>query len=207
MLNKNPAMRRRYIVLTPVLAVFIALVLTGCGSENKQPETAAQQEVPVSDESLYQLAGEWHSQNGDTLELSKLSGKIPVMTMIFTRCDFACPRIVDDLKKIEKQVPADKKDQVVFVLVSFDSERDTPDKLKEFAKKMKLNNKWLLLHGDEEQVRELSMLLDVKYKKQPDGSFSHSNGITLLDTGGSIAAHIEGLGVDPKPIVSRFKDM
>lgn len=200
-------MKRPFNIIA-VLPIFLAFSLSGCNSGNPDEKSSTpKQKVKIADESLYQLEGEWHNQNGDTLQLNKLKGKIPVMTMMFTRCDFSCPRVVADLKKIEKQVPADKKDQVVFVLVSFDSERDTPDKLKEFAKKMKLNDKWLLLHGDEEQVRELSMLLDVKYKKQPDGSFSHSNGITLLDTGGSIAAHIEGLGVDPKPIVSRFNDL
>ncbi|HEY0668844.1 MAG TPA: SCO family protein [Sphingobacteriaceae bacterium] len=202
-------MKRSFnIYLIAVLTIFLAFLLSGCNSGNRDEKSSTpKQKVQIADESLYQLEGEWHNQHGDTLQLNKLKGKIPVMTMMFTRCDFSCPRVVADLKKIEKQVPEDKKDQVVFVLVSFDSERDTPDKLKEFAKKMKLNDKWLLLHGDEEQVRELSMLLDVKYKKQPDGSFSHSNGITLLDTGGSIAAHVEGLGVDPKPIVSRFNDL
>ena len=190
-----------------LLSLLSTLLLAACSSENKPSETSAVKVESISDESIYQLGGEWHNQDGDTLQLTQLNGKIPVVSMIFTRCGFACPRIVADLKKIEKQVPADRKDDVVFVLVSFDSERDHPDALKAFAKQMKLDEKWLLLHGDADQVRELSMLLDVKYKKQPDGSFAHSNGITLLDKRGSIAAHVDGLGSDPEPIVSKLKEL
>lgn len=61
---------------------------------------------------------------------------------------------------------------MVFVLVSFDSDRDHTKELKEFAKEMKLGKNWLILHGNDEDVRELSMLLDVKYKKQPNGDFT-----------------------------------
>lgn len=197
----------RQLINIYIFAVVSVLLVTStaCSPDKKTAGTVIQTNTP--DESLYQLPGTWQTQNGDTLHLSKLQGKIPVVSMIFTRCTFACPRIVADLKKIQKQVPAEKKDQVVFVLVSFDSERDNPKKLKAFAEEMKLDNNWILLHGNSEAVREMSMLLDVKYKKQPDGSFSHSNVITLLDTGGSIAAHIEGLGVDPEPLVSRINDL
>lgn len=196
--------RNRYFIS----ALTLLFAITGCNSVNDNAKSSQSiEKVEDSGESLYQLEEEWQNQDGDTLQLSKLKGKIPVMSMFFSRCKFSCPRLVADLKKIEKQVPADKTNKVVFVLVSFDSERDTPDKLKEFAKEMKLDDKWLLLHGNPEQVRELSMLLNVKYKKQPDGSFSHSNGITLLDPMGAIATQIEGLGSDSQVIVSRIKDL
>ena len=42
------------------------------------------------------------------------------------------------MRKIEKQVPKDKKDEVVFVLVSFDAERDHTEELKKFAEQMNL---------------------------------------------------------------------
>ena len=47
------------------------------------------------------------------------------------------------------------------------------------------------------------MLLDVKYKKQPNGDFTHSSGITLLDTRGAIAAKVDGLGTDPKALLEK----
>lgn len=161
----------------------------------------------IDEESLYQTSGKWDNQHGDTIQLSSLSGKIPVVSMVFTRCTYSCPRTLEDMRAIEKRIPEDKKDDVVFVLVSFDSERDHTKELKAFAKKMKLGKNWLILHGDEEDVRELSMLLDMKYKKQPNGDFTHSSGITLLDTRGGIATQVDRLGTDPDVFIDKIKSL
>lgn len=188
------------------LFIFIisSTLLLSCKQETKSEVEVAQ---PLDPESIYQLEGQWHTQNNDTIQLSQLEGKIPVVAMVFTNCGFACPRIVADLKIIEEQLPEEKEDEVVFVLVSFDTERDHPARLLEFAKEMKLNKNWMLLHGGEEEVRELSMVLDVQYKKQPDGNFAHSNNIILLDKKGVIVTQIEGLRTNSNPIVAEIKKL
>jgi protein SCO1 len=203
-------MKKLFICALFVLtAGLMAIGLPGCNSFEKKPgkESKVNTNQGIDAESLYQTGGKWDNQYGDTIRLSNLTGKIPVVSMVFTRCTFACPRIVADMRKIEKQVPKDKKDKVVFVLISFDTERDHTKELKDFAKQMNLGENWLVLHGNSEAVRELSMLLDVKYKRQPNGDFTHSSGITLLDTNGAIATKVEGLGTDPKALVDRIKTM
>lgn len=192
----------KYFKILPV--IFIAIVLFSCnsGGENKQ----VTEEALVTDtESLYQMDGEWTTQNGDTFRLSELKGKIPVVAMVFTSCTYACPKIIEDIQSVKRGVPADKKDKMVYVLISFDTERDTPERLKEYAKSQQLDDQWILLHGDEAVVQEMSMLLNVKYKKQPNGDFAHSNEVTLLDTEGAIVAQVEGLGKDQKPIIDEIK--
>lgn len=178
----------------------------GCKPKAKEAETAQAVESDIS-ESIYQSVGKWDNQYGDTLELGKLKGKIPVISMIFTRCAFACPRIVSDIKAIEKAVPADKRDKVVFVLVSFDSDKDHTPELKAFAKKMHLGNNWMVLHGSEEDVRQLSMLLDIKYKQQLNGDFTHSSSVTLLDQKGIIVTRLDGLGTNPEPLLQKIKSL
>ena len=192
-----------HIIFLLIFGVF-SILLQSCKQEIKNEEEIAQLLDP---ESIYQLDGEWHTQNNDTIQLSQLEGKIPVVAMVFTNCGFACPRIVADLKIIEEQLPKEKEDEVVFVLVSFDTERDHPSRLLEFAMEMKLDEDWMLLHGGEEEVRELSMVLDVQYKKQPDGNFAHSNNIILLDKKGVIVTQIEGLRTNSNPIVAEIKKL
>ncbi|WP_423146018.1 SCO family protein [Rubrolithibacter danxiaensis] len=199
MLKKN-----NYLKVSLILIVLSFVSLSSC-TNSKNQAVVKEKKQTTSTESVYQLPGTWQNQEGDSIQLAALRGKLPVVSMIFTHCGYACPRIVADIKNIEKQVPADKKDKVVFVLVSFDTERDQPARLKEFAKDMQLDNNWILLHGDDEEVRELSMLLDVKYKKLPDGAFAHSNIITLLDENGTIIARVEGLGTESEEIVSKIK--
>lgn len=185
---------------------FIVAALANCNSVGERQQEM--EEVQVNDsESLYQMDGKWTTQNGETFQLSELKGKIPVVAMVFTSCTYACPKIIADIQTVKRQVPADKKEKMVYVLISFDTERDTPERLKEFAISQQLDDQWILLHGDEDEVREMSMLLNVKYKKQPNGDFAHSNEVTLLDTQGTIVAQVEGLGKDQKPIVDKIKTL
>jgi protein SCO1 len=192
-----------------LLSGFFTLVsLQGCESKPSAKQSNKTKATHfLNKESIYKSAGRWDNQYGDTIQLSELAGKIPVVSMIFTRCPIACPRIVADMEAIKKQVPEDKKDKVIFVLVSFDSDRDHTLELKEFAKRMNLNDQWLILHGNENAVKELSKLLGSRYKKQPTGDYSHSSEITLLDTKGVIAAQIKGLGVDAKAVVEGIEEL
>ncbi|WP_017258082.1 SCO family protein [Pedobacter arcticus] len=196
-------MKRYFNILVVTL---IGIGFSNCSSGERNQQTVHEPAVTES-ESLYQMDGKWTTQNGDTFHLSELKGKIPVVAMVFTSCTYACPKIIEDIQKVKRQVPVNQKEKMVYVLISFDTERDTPERLKEFAISQQLDDQWLLLHGDEDEVREMSMLLNVKYKKQPNGDFAHSNEVTLLDTQGAIIAQVEGLGKNQQPIVDKIKAM
>lgn len=187
----------------------ISVVVLGCHRKNLVmsrisccPRVATsptpQDLVPGHEEaSIYQLSGQWTDQHGRLLELNKLKGKIQVMAMIFTHCGYACPRIVQDMKAIEDSLSGRLKNDVGFVLVSFDAQRDDPAQLRRFAAQQGLDDRWTLLHGSPGQVRELSMLLGVAYQEAPNGNFSHSNAILILDAGGAVAGTLPGLQAQP----------
>lgn len=157
--------------------------------------------------SVYQLTETWTDANNQKIELSQLKDKVQLVAMVFTHCGYACPRMVDNIKNIEKQLPDDLKNQVGVVLVSFDVERDSPQRLKEYKAEKQLDNNWILLHGDADQVRTLSMLLNVQYNQLSDGSFNHSNVLTILDKNGNIARQIEGLDINSKNVADAIKDI
>ncbi|KAA8484971.1 protein SCO1/2 [Arcticibacter tournemirensis] len=204
-------MRKIISSYAPVLLgiTFLLISLAGC-TESHSTVSIADKSVDdsVSEKpSVYLIESLWQKQTGETIKLDAFKGKIPVVSMIFTRCAYACPRTIADLKNIEKQLPAGIKNDVVFVLISFDDQHDSPAQLRKFATKMQTGKNWVLLHGDEEGIRDLAMVLNVKYKKQPDGSFTHSNMITMLDRNGVIKAQSEGLGADPAPILTRINNL
>lgn len=72
-------------------------------------------------------------------------------------------------------------------MVSFDVERETPERLKYYAAKSGLNKNRTLLHGHEDAVRTLSVILNVQYEKDAGGNFSHSNIVSVLDKQGPAA--------------------
>ncbi len=151
----------------------------------------------TSGPSIYGLTSDWRDQMGDTIQLSSLAGRVRVVAMVYTSCAATCPLIVADLKRIESSLPEHRRDAVGFVLVSLDPDRDSHDRLAEWAAQTRLHPaRWTLLNGDDSAIRELAATLDVRYQAQVDGEFAHSNGITVLDADGVIAHQQTTLG-DP----------
>ena len=146
-------------------------------------------------ESIFKLADTFETQRNKNFVLASLAGKPTVLAMAFTNCGYACPRLTSDMKNIAEKLKGNRE-KVNFVLVSFDSKRDTPAQLQKFAKQMELDSNWILLHGNDETVRTLSVLLNVQFEKDAEGNFSHSNIITVLGKNGLINFQKEGLEAD-----------
>ncbi len=159
----------------------------------------------VSDNSIYQLESKWKNADNQTVSLKSLMGKKEIVAMVYTNCTYACPLILNDMKKIESQV---KQNDVNYALVSIDPQRDTPENLKKFAERNNLDpDKWRLLTGDEDGISELAAVFGFRYKQDSDGNFSHSNIITVLNENGEIAYQHFGLNQDIKDVLNEIKTM
>jgi protein SCO1/2 len=155
-----------------------------------------------TDRSLYQLDSEWISDVGRRIKLGVFEGRPQVIALFFTHCEYACPIIVHDLRRIEAALPEKIRDRVDFLLISFDHERDTPEVLHAYRETRRLPvAHWSLLHGGADDVRELAALLGVNYRKDARGQYAHSNTITLLNARGEIVGQLNGLNQDIAPFV------
>ena len=152
--------------------------------------------APLSNTSVYQLDAIWTDDAGRPVRLASLRGRAVVLTMFFTSCGYACPIVVNKMQRIRDALPSAARARARFVLVSFDSELDTPAALHLYRGRMRLGTGWALLHGEPEDVRELAMILGVKYAKDSRGQFAHSNLITVLDPSGEIAYQQAGFEDD-----------
>ena len=159
-----------------------------------------------TDRSIYQLDSEWISDVGRKIKLGVFAGRPQVVALFFTHCEYACPIIVNDLRRIEAALPERLRDRVDFLLVSIDTERDTPEVLHAYRESRKLPlAHWSLLHGGAEDVRELAALLGVNYRKDARGQYAHSNTITLLNARGEIVRQLNGLNQDIAPFVQTIE--
>ena len=160
-----------------------------------------------TENSIYQLNSNWKNQFNNDVSLKELKGKINVISMIFANCSYACPILVNDMRKIESALSKEELKDVQFTLISIDPERDTPKRLKQFAEDQKLNlARWKLLTGSRSDIDDFAVLLGFRYKKENDGSFSHSNIITLLDKEGEIINQHIGLNEDVSETISIIKE-
>lgn len=174
--------------------------LQACKNTDQKSEST--QTSSSNEESIFNLSTKWRTEEGKEIVLHDLKGKVLVVVMIYTSCQAACPRLVADMKSIEKQIPNDVKDKIQYLLVSIDPETDTPEKMKAFAIENKMDEeKWTFLQGDENSVREFANVLAVKYKKIDPIDFSHSNIISVFDPRGNLVHQQEGLGVDNKETI------
>ena len=115
-----------------------------CKMELRPLALHTKKEDGISELSIYNLPSKWTNQNNEEIQLKTLQGDVLVMVMIYTSCKTACPRLVADMRGIEEQIPADKKDEVTLVFVSIDPETDTPQRLKEFARENQMDSeKWV----------------------------------------------------------------
>jgi protein SCO1/2 len=186
--------------LTTLLLIIVALFSQICSCTNNNSNINISSRIP--DESIFNLTSKWKTQNDETIMLPDLKGKVLVIVMIYTSCKAACPRLVADMRDIEKQMPQNRLNDLIFLLISIDPEKDTPSRLNEFAKENQMTAKhWIFLQGTKSDVQEFANVLAVKYKEISPMDFSHSNIISVFDREGVMVHQQEGLGVNNKETV------
>lgn len=154
----------------------------------------------------YELPGEWRTQDDKAVTLVSLRGRVRVLTMGFTRCKFACPRILADMQRIEQALGTDA-DKVGFVFLSIDPQNDTPAQMTKIINERKMNpSRWTFLTAPEDIVQQTAVALDFKFQLV-DGLFAHSNLIAVLDANGTIVHREEALGADMAPTIAALRKL
>jgi protein SCO1/2 len=198
-MRRHPSLR-----LALAAALLAPLGAVACSGRAPAPAAAASAATPAvatpaGGFSLYDLSSAWRDQRGAEVRLPSLAGKVRVVAMVYTSCQATCPLIVGDLKRIEASIPAERRDDVGFVLVSIDPERDSPERMAQWAARTQLDPaRWTLLAGGADEVREVAAVLGVRYQPQADGELAHTNAITVLDPAGAVAHQQLGLGAETK---------
>jgi protein SCO1 len=179
---------------------FLCATQLSSAADNAKPACCSAETMtavkPLSDRSLYQLPATWTNDAGQELTLASFRGRSVVVALFFAQCEYACPVLVHDLKRLRAALPAALRERTQFLLVTFDSARDTPAALRAFRERMSLDAQWTLVRGDASSVQELAMLLGVKFKQDARGQFAHSNLLSLLNAEGELVHQHAGLNGD-----------
>lgn len=140
-----------------------------------------------TDESIYNVDSTWRNRDNREITLSDLRGEVQVVAMVYTHCEFACPRILADMKRVRQDLSDLALENTNFIIISIDPERDTPERLTKFADENDLDREhWTLLNGSQGDILEIAALLGVRYKRISESDFTHSNMITVLNSEGEI---------------------
>jgi protein SCO1 len=140
-------------------------------------------------------------ENGVAFSGSSLKGKIYVADFFFTRCGSICPKMSTQLTRVQDVFS--KEDEVQLASFSVDPTHDTPEMLREYAKKYDAKaGKWHFFTGTKTQIYPLAVkgyyipVADAseydKAVKTPDETFIHSEKLILVDKEGHIRGFYDG---------------
>lgn len=144
---------------------------------------------------------------------SDFEGKVMLVGYVYTHCPDICPLITFNMRDIQNEFESD--DNLLFISVSFDPDRDTPDVLSDYASNFRLNQEnWQLLTGDKNVVESLLSKLNISTVKTPtrfteSGTpvyfIDHTDRITLIDNKGQIRKHYPGSELDKDQVVNDIR--
>ena len=108
-------------------AMLLALVLTltGCLHDTPSEENFWGVELPGEAAADFTLV----DQYGNNFSFNETTGKIVVMTFIYTSCPDVCPLVTYQLSKLQEALGADYGERVEILSITVDPERDTVERL------------------------------------------------------------------------------
>ncbi|MDO9273928.1 MAG: SCO family protein [Lutibacter sp.] len=139
---------------------------------------------------------EFTNQDGKLIANSFYDGKVYVVEFFFTTCPTICPKMNENMLKIQNEFYGNQD----FGIVSFsiNPKHDTPQILKEYAKSHGATLKnWNFLTGEQDKIYELSNIGFTLYAGEDsnaEGGFEHSGMFALVDKQGNIRSRLDELG-------------
>lgn len=139
---------------------------------------------------------------GDTVRLDDFKGRTLVVTYFYTHCPDACPLTTANLKRLYDRLPDSVRKKVLFLSFSIDPERDSPEVLREYAKRYGISTPgWLFLTGDPGNIPKFLKdvgVIAVKGKTEiaPNGDtvyfFTHTDYVHVVSPDGRIVYRGDG---------------
>lgn len=154
----------------------------------------------------------WHTvanirlvnQLGDTVNLYDIQNKPIVADFFFTHCAGICPRLTTNMAKMQRSFIRGGDEYhkidtsvVQFVSFSIDPERDSSERLKDYADRFGVNHdNWWFLTGNRDSIYNFifEQLHVDKYAEEPiDSNFVHTNRFVLIDKTFKVRGYYDGL--------------
>jgi len=189
-----------------LISLIFVLGMTDCSRRVSSSAATS----PLPERSVYQIASKWKNLSGKTISLLELRGKFRVVAFVYANCKNVCPLMVESMKAVEeglqKRYGKHYGDKLGFVLITLDPQKDSPESLEAFLKKIGTrSSNWTLLQGSEADTLELATLMGIKYRRLEDGEIAHSLTLTLLSRDGEILFQTESLTGKGKDFIDQIK--
>ncbi|MET3696015.1 protein SCO1/2 [Bacillus oleivorans] len=169
-----------------IILMAILVLLSGCSGGD------------IPDKLDYEIeAFEFTNQDGETVSLEDLKGKVWVADFVFTSCDDVCLPMTFNMSKIQDLVKEEGLENVEFVSFSVDPEVDQPQVLKEFGEKFGADfANWNFLTGYSQDKIELfarESFTTLVVKPEEGDQVAHGTSFYLVDQTGTVVKDYSGV--------------
>lgn len=137
------------------------------------------------------------NQDGKTITLKDVDGKIRVVEYFFTTCKGICPRMNENMSKVYQAFQGN--DKVIIMSYTVDPKKDTVGAMKAYSLRFDADSKqWLFLTGDKKQLYDMARnaylvtAIDDTATVDIESDFIHSEKMILIDDGGRIRGQYDG---------------
>jgi protein SCO1 len=159
------------------------------------------------------------NQDGKKFTFKDYRGKAIAVTFIYRECPLPefCIKMSKQFSDMANQIAADPeaKDKVRLLSISFDPERDTPEKLKQYGQGYLGPDAkddftvWQLAVGSDKEIREVADFFGLKYEKDANDKtqFNHSLVTAVISPEGKVTRIFSGGRWTPDQVLSELKSV
>jgi protein SCO1/2 len=157
------------------------------------------------------------NQLGNDVSWKDLEGKIVVANFFFTQCPTICPHMTINMKRLQEAIHSASKvgnreaKFLQFLSFSIDPERDSVERLKNWANRFQINpQNWWLLTGPRKEIYDLSIdhfKLTAIDGAHIDSQFVHTDYFVLIDKNRNIRGYYHSLKPDMTPDIASLSQL
>lgn len=186
----------------PVLILLILFLFAGCRNNA----------IDDFSDTSFELI----NQNGETVHFpDDFEGAPMVMGFIYTNCPDICSFITANVRNVYRQM--ENPDNVQFILVTFDPQRDTPEVLKKYAQSFEMDQEpFQFLTADSSTIASFMERMSVRtqesYSEELDNGnriyfLNHSDKILLIDEDSRLIFDYGGSMTSPNLIIEDLQKL
>jgi protein SCO1 len=157
-------------------------IYSGTSTPNADEYTGTAYEPPVQIPDFTLPAS-----TGNDLSLSDLEGNYALIFFGFTNCPDVCPTTLAIFRQV-KSILGDSSRNVIFLFISVDPERDTPDVIRQYI--TRFDTEFIGLSGTDEVLAEIGEPFGLQYQRREDQgeaySVEHTGRSFLLNSQGDL---------------------
>ena len=195
-------MTRRTCMTIILALIFVAGPSTFSFAANAPSKSGAQRRVASTPIYDFRLIDE----RGTPFAFESLSGRVVVVSFIYTSCPDVCPLITSSLRQVQIGLSAEERQRVHLLTVTTDPEIDQPKVLLAYGKRYGADfSNWSFLTGDPAVLKTVWQNFGVGVKRKGRGLVDHTPLTAIVDRKNVLRFGYVGPSPNPHAVLSDIR--